>query len=105
MFPGRYAGAPERAEWAAAFQTPCGDVGVSGGSVLFYTAQAFEFQTPCGDVGVSGSKERCAARLTGSRFQTPCGDVGVSGLSVSPSIIPIAYGFRPLAGMSVFPGL
>ena len=90
------------------FQTPCGDVGVSG--VMLdppYAMDGRAFQTPCGDVGVSGLWHRrnpcthrapvsdplrgcrcfratgrmrwCAPRI---RFQTPCGDVGVSGTSV-----------------------
>ena len=40
--------------------------------------QTYEFQTPCGDVGVSGPLKSVIVRIT-SPFQTPCGDVGVSG--------------------------
>ena len=88
-----------------AFQTPCGDVGVSGLSKEHRHANSIPvsdplrgcrcfrahpwrdawpspgstFQTPCGDVGVSGVHRGMEPTLKRRVFQTPCGDVGVSG--------------------------
>ena len=74
-----------------------------GGGCCVLCHDAPLFQTPCGDVGVSGADElRMGAYVAGFR--------PLAGMSVFPGDGLAAddprhhLGFRPLAGMSVFPG-
>ena len=112
------------------FQTPCGDVGVSGLNRDFCHVASFRFQTPCGDVGVSGFGVTLGTAMHRTPVSDPlrgcrCFRATICAWFVSLRAVSdplrgcrcfrvIKAGskakaermcFRPLAGMSVFPGV
>ena len=89
----------------AQFQTPCGDVGVSGTVPDRLSASTYHVSDPLRGCRCFRVNTRRTIDASTLMFQTPCGDVGVSGrFPRRLRTLDRTMGFRPLAGMSVFPG-